>query len=274
MNLHRRDFIKSTLTASAAAAVLGRVNVSAAPVPATSPSSIAGREYYELRAYRLKPDAPHALLDAYLEKALVPALNSRGIKSVGVFTEPEAKDGPAIWVLIPHASLESMAAVTTGLNADPAAQSAAADYFISPTPKMPAFDRIDSWLHLAFSGLPKLAVPELARGGKPRIFEMRTYESFTEVRALKKVEMFNAGEIETMQELNMSPVFYGQALIGRDLPHLTYMLSSPDRETLAKSWTAFGKHPVWLKLKGDPQYADTVSKITSRIFVPTSYSQI
>src|SRR5437868_6253613 len=75
MNLHRRDFIKSTLTASAAAAILGPSNVSAAPVPVTSPSSSTGREYYELRAYRLKPDAPHALLDAYLEKALVPALN-------------------------------------------------------------------------------------------------------------------------------------------------------------------------------------------------------
>jgi hypothetical protein len=69
-------------------------------------------------------------------------------------------------------------------------------------------------------------------------------------------------------------VFYGEALVGRDLPHLTYMLCGADRETHAQHWKAFFEHPVWLKLKNDPQYADTVSKVTSRFFVPTAYSQI
>jgi len=273
MKLHRRDFIKTALTASAAA-TLGSMKASAAVASPSSTTATSAREYYELRAYRLKPDAPHALLDAYLEKALIPALNTRGIKTVGVFTEPETKDGPAIWVLIPHASLDSVATINTELNQDTTVQAAGEDYLNPGSPKTPAFDRIDSWLLLAFTGLPRLAVPALAQARQPRIYEMRTYESFSELKALKKVEMFNAGEIETMQELNMSPVFYGQALIGRDLPHLTYLLSSPDRETLARSWTAFGKHPVWTKLKNDPQYADTVSKITSRILVPTSYSQV
>ena len=63
-------------------------------------------------------------------------------------------------------------------------------------------------------------------------------------------------------------------LVGRDLPHLTYLLCSPDRETHQKNWTAFTQHPVWLKLKNDPQYAETVSKVTSRFLVPTPYSQI
>ena len=45
-------------------------------------------------------------------------------------------------------------------------------------------------------------------------------------------------------------------------------------ETHKRNWAAFGVHPVWVKLKGDPQYADTVSKITSRFMVPTLYSQI
>ena len=273
MNLARRDFIKTTMTASAAAVAFGSSAKShAATAPAGSPGG--SREYYEIRSYRLKPDAPHALLDSYLEKAFIPALNRKGIKTVGVFTEPEAKDGPAIWVLIPHSNLESVAAVAGDLNADPSVREAGADYLMSPGLKNPAFDRVDSWLLVAFQGLPQMAVPAFARTGESRVYELRTYESFSEVTALKKVEMFNAGEIGVMQELNMSPVFYGQALIGRDLPHLTYMLSSPDRETLAKSWSAFGKHPVWNKLKNDPQYADTVSKITSRMLKPTSYSQL
>jgi hypothetical protein len=272
MNLHRRDFIKTAVTASVAAAGLGASTAAAAAV--SSSGAAGGREYYELRAYRLKAGASPARLDAYLEKAFIPALNARGIKSVGVFTEPEPKDGPAVWVLIPHASMESVASVTADINRDATVLSAGADYLNLSDPKNPAFDRMDSWLLLAFAGLPKLEIPALAQAGKSRIYEMRTYESFSELKALKKVEMFNSGEIEVMKELNMSPVFYGQGLVGRDLPHLTYMLSGPDRETHAKHWTAFGKHPVWNKLKSDPQYADTVSKITSRILVPATYSQV
>jgi hypothetical protein len=265
-NLNRRAFLKTSLAASAVAALSG-ARVPAAPVS-------EDRDYLELRSYRLRAGANHALLDAYLEKALIPALNARGIGAVGVFTEPEAKDGPAVWVLIAHRSLESVASVTAAINADPAVQAAAADYLTSPTTAEPAFDRIDSWLLLAFSGLPRLAVPELARTRKPRVFEMRTYQSFSELKALKKVDMFNAGEISLMQSLDLSPVFYGQALVGRDLPELTYMLCSPDMETHKKNWTAFGVHPIWLKLKNDPQYADTVSKITSRFLVPAAYSQV
>ena len=261
----RREFLKSSVLASAAAVA----GVKAAAAPAGS-----GREYYELRAYRLKPGAPHALLDAYLAKALIPALNARGSKAVGVFTEPEAKDGPAVWVLIPHASPAAAASVAASLNTDAAVLAAGAEYFNSSSRDNPAFDRVDSWLLLAFAGLPQLAVPALAREGKSRIFEMRTYDSYNEVKALKKVDMFNAGEIGVMQELNLAPVFYGQALVGRDLPHLTYMLCSPDRETHAKNWTAFMQHPVWIKLKNDPQYADTVTKVTSRFLIPAAYSQI
>jgi NIPSNAP len=268
-DLNRRQFIVTTLAATAAAAAATLpLSARAADAPAAS------GEYLELRAYRLKDGAPHTLLDGYLEKALVPALNLAGVEAVGVFTEPEAKDGPAVWVLIPHPSLESVAKVAAAINEDPAVLAAGADYLNSPTKQNPAFDRIDSWIFLPFAGLPKLAVPALARDRKPRIFEMRTYESFSELKALKKIAMFNAGEIGVMQELNLSPVFYGQALVGRDLPHLTYMLCSPDLETHKRNWQQFTVHPTWIRLKSDPQYADTVQKITSRFLVPAAYSQI
>jgi NIPSNAP/TAT (twin-arginine translocation) pathway signal sequence len=268
-DLNRRTFLKTSLAASALAAVPGSKSSGA-----ESSRSAAGREYYELRSYRLRPGSTHELLDGYLEKALIPALNARGIEAVGVFTEPQAKDGAAVWVLIPHASLESVEASAAAINTDPAVLAAGAAYLESPTVANPAFDRIDSWLLLAFAGLPRLAVPALARAGKPRVFEMRTYDSYSELKALKKVEMFNAGEIGVMQELNLSPVFYGQALVGRDLPHLTYMLCSPDLDTHKVNWKAFTVHPVWVKLKGDPQYAETVTKVTSRFLVPAAYSQI
>ena len=56
--------------------------------------------------------------------------------------------------------------------------------------------------------------------------------------------------------------------------HFLAMLCSADRETHKKNWQAFLDHPTWKRLVADPQYADTVSKITSRFLVPASYSQI
>jgi hypothetical protein len=270
--MQRRDFLKNTLTASAVA-TLASHGASAAD-SASAKSSVGGRDYYELRAYRLKAGtASSPMLDAYLEKALIPALNSRGIAHVGVFTEPEAKDGPAVWVLIPHPSLESVASVTASLNTDPAVLAAGAEYLQTPKAS-PAFERIDSWLLLAFKGMPKLVLPATTAARQPRIFEMRSYESYSEVKALKKMAMFDDGEIEVMNEVGLAPVFFGQALAGRDLPHLTYITSATDREAHKAHWAAFGKHPTWIKMKNDPQYADTVSKNTARFLVPTAYSQI
>lgn len=264
--MKRREFIKGSLAASTLAGV-------SSLAVAAEKGQTTDRDYYELRAYRFKAGAKHDLLDSYLEKAAIPAWNRLGIKSIGVFTEMEPKDGPAVWVLVPHASLESFSTAWSRLNADAEYQKAGATY-LQTAKTDPAFDRIDSWLLLAFAGLPRLEVPALTREKKQRVFEMRTYESHSELKALKKVQMFNSGEIEVMKEVNLSPVFYGQALIGRDLPHLTYMLCGENKDLHKKHFGDFGKHPTWDKLKNDPEYADTVSKITSRFLEPLSYSQI
>jgi hypothetical protein len=60
----------------------------------------------------------------------------------------------------------------------------------------PAFARIDTWLLRALPGMPKLDLPAHSKEKKPRIFEVRTYESYSEAKAQKKVDMFNNGEIE------------------------------------------------------------------------------
>ena len=99
--MKRRDFLKTSLVASA----LGGLHAATLSAAAADPVATAGREYYELRIYRLKEGAPHELLDAYLEKALIPALNRVGIKPVGAFTEPEQKEGPGVFVLIPYPAI-------------------------------------------------------------------------------------------------------------------------------------------------------------------------
>jgi len=265
--------------AASTLAGLGAVGLNAA---AAERAGGGDRQYYELRAYRLKSDASHELLHTYIEKAAIPALNRLGVKPVGVFVQQERTGAPGatekrdvstVLVLMTYPSLEVFATAGARLNADPEYQQAGAAYLNSPKSK-PAFERIDSWLMLAFAGLPKLELPAYCKEKKARMFELRTYESYSELKALKKVEMFNAGEIDLMREVGLGPIFYGQALVGGDLPHLTYMVSAENKEAHNKHWDAFKASPIWDKLKNDPQYADTVSKIVNWFLVPTSYSQI
>jgi hypothetical protein len=275
MNSSRRALLTSTLAASAATAVSsgGRAGAAAS----------ARREYYELRAYRLKAGAATTVLDRYFEKALLPALDRRGIRSVGVFTELEvnktdqtsvAKPDTPVWVLIPHATLDSFVAVSAELNADPAVQKAGNEYLQAPK-SAPSYDRIDSWLLLAFKGHPTMTTPDFSKKRVPtRVFEMRDYESHSELKALAKIAMFNEAEIEIMRDLGLSPVMFGQALTGPNLPHLRYITSGPDLASHLDGWKKFGSDPRWLKMKNLPQYADVTSKNTARFLTPRPYSQI
>lgn len=275
MNLPRRAFLKTTVTAGLVGAAAPALAAAAAASGAAAKDE---REYYDLRAYRLRADGSRALLDRYLETTLIPKLRERGVGPIGAFeeisAEPAASHEPTLWVLIPHRDLASYVSVARDFNADPGVQAAAGAYF-SETRKAPnaAYARIDSGLYIAFAGQPKLRLPA-ARQSANRVFELRTYTSVNEERALEKVAMFNNGEIEVMHDVGLSPVFYGQALTGPSLPQLTYMTSGPDMETHLQHWKAFGDHPVWVKLKNDTRYADTVAKITKWFFKPTTYSEV
>lgn len=282
MKIQRRDFLKTSLAASATAAL-------ASQAQAASSSPASAREYYELRCYHLKADtrlkanAPRAALDGYLEKAVLPALGKRGVKNVGVFTEIEV-DKPAgtskpkadtpVWMLIPHANFESFVSINTELNEDPAVLQAGAAYF-NLDKTTPPYERVDTWLLRAFKSMPKMEIPAHAKNKTPtRVFELRTYESYNEQKALKKMAMFDNGETQVMRDVGMGPLFFGQAIAGKNLPHLSYITSGPDLASHLAAWKKFSTAPGWVKMKDDPQYKDTVSKNTPFFLVPTAYSQL
>jgi hypothetical protein len=283
MTIARRTFIKTALAASATAALGPRLSAASA-----SPST-GEREFYELRCYRLKAetrlkaDADPALLDRYLEQALLPALDRLNVRNVGVFTELDVKKdtatatpraGSPVWVLIPYPSLESFVTAGTALPADPAMQGTAGEYLRAPKAH-PAVERIDSWLMLAFAGMPRLEVPAFSRERTPtRVFEMRDYESHSELAALNKIAMFNEGEMALMRDLGMNPVMFGQPLAGPDLPHLRYITSGADLANHLAAWSKFGPHPRWTALKNDPRYTDNMTKLTARFLTPKPYSQL
>ena len=49
--------------------------------------------------------------------------------------------------------------------------------FINATATEPAYVRVENFLLASFTGMPKLELPSGTAEKKPRIFELRTYES-------------------------------------------------------------------------------------------------
>jgi hypothetical protein len=268
--MHRRGFVAGLALAVLAANSLGAVGkTQAADGPA--------QEFYELRTYRVANAEKQAVVSDYLKNALVPALNRMGVERVGVFTvmadEQAEEQDLSIYVLIAYPTLEMFAAVNPTLAACEEYQQAAAALHALEK-KDPGYTRIESRLMKAFAGMPVMELPKETLEMTERMFELRIYESHDDLKARLKVAMFNDGEIDIMRDTEMDPVFYGETLIGQDVPNLIYMLSSSDMPSHQAHWQAFIKHPEWNRIKVLPKYKDTVSKITKIYLVPTDYSQI
>lgn len=278
MNLERRDFLKTTLAASAAAALASSTEaVAAAPANAK-------RELYELRAYKMKSQQWVSAFDAFCAKALLPALARRGIENVGVFTEIEIDKATAtskpkadtpVWMLIPYPTMEKYVEVTSDLNNDRDFQASAGPYLHAKKADM-AFDRIDSWLYRAFKTMPVMELPDFAKNRVPtRVYEMRDYESHSELAALNKIAMFDEGEMDIMRTLGMSPTWFGQGLSGPNLPHLRYFTGAATLAQHLDNWKKFGPDPRWQKMKVDPKWTDNTTRTApSRFLVPTAASKI
>jgi hypothetical protein len=253
------------------------MSTAAAPLLAVSARSAEnqppaeGPEYYELRRYQLRRGPKVKLADDFFRDVALPALKRAGAGPVGAFNVQTGPDSPTLYVLITHKNIESFGGMAARLQEDNDYQTAGADFLARPATD-PAYIRMESSLLAAFSGIPKLEVP----ANKPRLFELRTYESHGEAAGLKKVEMFNNGEIAIFRKAGINPVFFGQTIIGGRMPNLTYMVVFDDMAAHDKAWGTFVADPDWKKLSTRPGYMDAeiVTNISNVFLRPTGYSQI
>ncbi len=262
----RRGFLKTSLVAAALAGVGGTAL-------AQDGDTKKKQEYYEYRVYRVKDAAKQKIVLQYLSGALLPALNRIGIDRVGVFKQMKDDTDLSLHVVIPYATTQDFVDLNPKLQADAVYQKAAAESFACPK-QDPAYTRVESKFFKAFSSIPVIEMPKQTAAKKPRIFEVRIYEAHNEERAAGKVDMFNTGETQVMRDTGLAPVFFGESLIGPDVPNLTYMLSAANEEEHKAHWKAFLGHPEWLRMKKLPKYKGTVSKITNYFLVPADCSQI
>lgn len=234
------------------------------------------KEYYELRNYHLSHADQFASVAAFLKDAAIPAMKRQGIGPVGLFAPVDTtKDGNYISMLIPFSDLEQFASLQADMLDDPAFLQAGANHLNTPHPEKP-FERIDSRLLVAFDSMATMEVPTI-HSNPDRVFELRSYESRTELKGKAKVKMFNAGgEVPIFKNLGFYPVFFATALTGDEQPNLVYMISYEDgkEETRKAKWDAFLSAPGWVAIKDLPEYKNTVSKIHSIMLKPLPGSEI
>ena len=264
--MQRRDFLKSGL------AVTGTVGLSSLG-QAQADHHESDHEHYELRHWHIPTAEKKAVVDRFLKNAVMPAAKRINLGPIGVFHSADhpknnKEEQHDIWALTPFKNAQEFFSRDEKLVDDVFVE--AADEYLNSQKTDPAYTRITSSFMRAFNGKPKLEIPIKGK----RIFELREYQSHNELKALLKVQMFNEGEIDIFNATGLKSVFFGQTLIGPDIPNLTYMLVYEDQAMRGKNWQAFVKHPDWDRMKNMEIYKDTVSKIVARFFDPAPYSQI
>jgi hypothetical protein len=252
--MQRRKFI-------AAAAAALPLSLTATPSSATS--TAGERQLIELRTYEMKfGGSGLGVLMTYLNDALEPALKRIGCPSFHVMKELGNEEPAKIWVLIAYPDAATYVAAQD-LSADKAYNKASEAYHAVPATK-PVFNRYSAQLLQAFTGMPEVADP----GPDAGLFELRTYEGYSEDATRRKIKMFNVEELDLFHETGLHPVFFGNMISGPYRPALVYMLHLKDMEERNANWGKFGPHPKWKAMVVKEEYANSVSNIRKTFLVP------
>jgi hypothetical protein len=226
--------------------------------------------YIKLQYIMLRNGTQPERANAFYPKHYAAAAQRSGASVVGMFNAVIAAQSPFFLILQAFPTFEAIEAARVKLQADSEYQKAAEEYYKGAEPP---YVRVESSILRTFDGVPSVKLPE---AGKSHIFELRTYESnnFTSLR--KKIKMFGDGEAGIFQRLGMSPVFFGETIIGRNQPNLTYMLAFENLAAREQLWSKFGSDDEWKKLRATPGLSDAeiVSNISNAILRPATNSQI
>ena len=258
--MNRRKFLNSAAAAGVAAGASA-----AAPAPAKN-------AIYELRYFQMRNGNQGQRTSEFLNKTLMPALQRAGAGTMGFFGAVIAQQSPFALALVSYPSMAAVGEVWEKLAADKAFQKGADEY--SSMTEL-SYIRMESSLLRAFDGWPAITAPKPLDKGS-HIFELRTYESPNVKASKRKIKMFNDAEAGIFKRLGMQPVFFGETIVGKNMPNLSYMVTFESLAEREKLWGDFGKDPQWQKLRAVPELADAliVSNISNAILRPMPFSPI
>jgi hypothetical protein len=227
----------------------------------------------EMRYIRMRTGPQVQRTMDFLSKFAVPAMKRAGIARFGVFNALIAESSPFVLVVSSYPSLADFLKMQGAVLGDKEMQKGWDEW---NNMSELSFMRVENSLLYAFNTMPDIEIPAAEPKRTPRIFELRTYQSNNFVAGRRKIKMFDEGEIGIFRRLGMTPVFFGETIVGQDIPNLTYMLAFDDLAHRERAWGAFGGDPEWKKLRATPGWSDAeiVSNISSAILRPAPFSPI
>jgi hypothetical protein len=257
--MNRRNFVSAAASGAAA---------SGAPAASAGKPSII-----ELRLIRLRNGNMVQKTSDFLSKTAIPAAQRAGVKNIGAFGSLVAEQGPFALLLSSYPSLAAYGETAEKLAADKDYQ-AGLDAYNSLNEL--SYIRLEVSLLRGFPGWPHVTPPPAGDKGSSRIFELRTYESNNSKAGKRKIRMFDEGESNLFKRLGMNPVFFGETIVGRNMPNLVYMVCFDSLAHREEAWKKFGSDPEWVKMRSNPEFVDAliVSNISNSLIRPMPFSPI
>jgi hypothetical protein len=245
---------------------------SSAPLAAGA-AAAAKPSIFELRYFRLRNGGQVSRTTEFLGKYLLAAAQRLGIGPLGFFSAVIAEQSPFVLALISYPSFDAMADAAERISADKDFQKGFEQY---NSPGELSYIRMENSILRGFASMPSIVVPPVEGRRGPRIFELRTYEANSVQASRRKIRMFEEGEIGIFRRLGMNPVFFGETIVGTNLPNLTYMLAYDSLAAREELWAKFARDEEWQKMRSQPEVADAliVSNISNAILRPLPFSQI
>ncbi|MCC6287246.1 MAG: NIPSNAP family protein [Chitinophagaceae bacterium] len=232
------------------------------------------QEFYEIKVYHFNTKEQEDILDGYYEKAFIPAAHKAGVKSIGVF-KPVSNDtvtDKRLYVILPFATTAQMINLMQQMEKNPEYMKSGNDYINAPY-TAPPYTRYESILLNAFTTAPVMQLPRLTSPKEEHIYELRSYEGYTEKIYRNKVHMFNeGGEVPLFKRLNFNAVFYAGVIAGSRMPNLMYMTSFENMKDRDAHWDTFRSDNEWKALSAKPEYQKNVSKSDIILMKATRYS--
>lgn len=232
------------------------------------------QEFYKLKTYTFSSLEQAERTDIFLKDTYLPAIKKQGIKNVGVFKNRTSDQDTVFntYVLIPSTSVSQLAILDEQM-LDQGLYGTGGQDYLNASHDNPPYERIESILMRAFSEMPALEPSPLKNDRSQRIYELRSYESPTELDYKNKVDMFNAGgEVTLFDRLGFNAVFYAEVISGPNMPNLMYMTTHANEDAMKENWKAFVDSPKWKELKAMEKYKNNMSHIDKYLLYPTEYS--
>ena len=249
------------------------IGTAAAGLAAAAPADQPKNAIFHLVWFYMRTGSQVERTTQYLGNVFLPAAKRACVSPAGFFSPVIGERSPYILSIVSYPSFASIDTVHGRFAEDKEYLKGWDEYNNIADPP---YIRMESGLLRAFDGMPAIEVPPTEGRRAARIFELRTYESVNEKASQRKIRMFNDGEMGIFRKLGMTPVFFGQGIVGRNLPSLTYMLAFDDLASREKLWRAFGSDPEWQKLRIQPGLSDAeiVSNISNQVLRPLASSPI